>query len=217
MAKTEKSRKGPSDSATEHSVGTLMKGNDGNMWVISTTKTGIHRWTKLNSDSSKPKQTTRKNYVEKKLETEEVSVEKLKQLKKKYKVGVSGSKKEMANGLWRVRRSALSAQDLGLIIKFLPRAEQKKVEKLLNQKKDNPITNYKGMWEPTPKPLTKMSREELIKRLRKLRDAWEKITGRNQDLSNERIDDANDKELRSLLEFYYSDGAKHIAEDWLRE
>jgi len=214
MAKTEKSRKGPSESATEHSIGTQMKGNDGNMWVISATKSGIHRWTKVLDSSSKPKQTTRKNMP---LNTEEVSVEKLKQLKKKYKVAVSGSKKEMANGLWRVRRSALSAQDLGLIIKFLPRAEQKKVEKLLNEKKDNPITKYKGMWEPTPKPLTKMSREELIKRLRKFRDAWEKITGRNQDLSNERIDDANDKELRSLLVFYYSDGAKHIAEDWLRE
>lgn len=217
MAKTEKSRKGPSDSATEHSIGTLMKGNDGNMWIISATKSGIHRWTKVSETSSKPNQTTRKNYVEKKLETEEVSVEKLNQLKKKYKVAVSGSKKEMANGLWRVRRSALSAQDLGLIIKFLPRSEQKEVEKLLNQKKDNPITNYKGMWEPKPKPLSKMSREELIKRLRKFRDAWEKITGRNQDLSNERLDDESDKGLRSLLEFNYSDGAKHIAEDWLRE
>lgn len=214
MAKTEKSRKGPSDSATEHSIGTQMKGNDGNMWIISATKSGIHRWSKISDTSSKPKQTTRKNVP---LETEEVSVEKLKQLKKKYKVAVSGSKKEMANGLWRVRRSGLSAQDLGLIIKFLPRAEQKEVEKLLNQKKDKPITNYKGMWEPTPKPLTKMSREELIKRLRKFRDAWEKITGRNQDLSNERIDDGSDKELRSLLVFYYSDGAKRIAEDWLRE
>jgi len=213
MTKTEKSRKGPSESATEHSIGTLMKGNDGNMWIISTTKSGIHRWTKVLDGSSKPKQTTRKNLP---LNTEEVSVEKLKQLKKKYKVAVSGSKKEMANGLWRVRRSGLSAQDLGLIIKFLPRAEQKEVEKLLNEKKDNPITNYKGMWEPKPKPLTKMNREELIKRLRKFRDAWEKITGRNQDLSNERIDDANDKELRSLIEFYYSDGAKRIAEDWLR-
>jgi hypothetical protein len=213
MAKTEKSRKGPSESATEHSIGTEMKGNDGNMWIISTTKSGIHRWTKVLDGSSKPKQTTRKNLP---LNTEEVSVEKLKQLKKKYKVAVSGSKKEMANGLWRVRRSGLSAQDLGLIIKFLPRAEQKEVEKLLNEKKDNPITNYKGMWEPKPKPLTKMNREELIKRLRKFRDAWEKITGRNQDLSNERIDDANDKELRSLIEFYYSDGAKRIAEDWLR-
>jgi hypothetical protein len=212
MAKSEKSRKGPSDSATEHSIGTLMKGNDGNTWIISATKSGIHRWTKLNSDSSKPKQTTRKNVP---LNTEEVSVEKLKQLKKKYKVAVSGSKKEMANGLWRVRRSGLSAQDLGLIIKFLPRAEQKEVEKLLNQKKDNPITNYKGMWEPTPKPLTKMSREELIKRLRKFRDAWEKITTRNQDLSNERLDDESDKGLRSLLNFYYSDDAKRIAEDWL--
>lgn len=214
MTKTEKARKSPSDSATEHSIGTEMKGNDGNMWTISATKNGTHRWTKINSSSSKPKQTTRKNVPEK---TEEVSVEKLKQLKKKYQVAVSGSKKEMANGLWRVRRSALSPQDLGLIIKFLPRAEQKEVEKLLGKKKDKPIINYKGMWEPKPKPLTKMSRDELIKRLRKFRDAWEKITTRNQDLSDERLDDEDDKELRSLLVFYYSDSAKRIAEDWLRE
>jgi hypothetical protein len=214
MAKTEKSRKGPSDSATEHSIGTQMKGNDGNMWTISATKSGIHRWTKLDPGSSKSKQSTRKNVP---LITEDVSVEKLKQLKKKYQVLVSGSKKEMANGLWRVRRSQLSAQDLGFIIKFLPRADQKEVEKLLNQKKDQPITNYKGMWEPKPKPLTKMSREELIKRLGKFRDVWEKITTRNQDLSEERLDAESDKSLRSLLDFYYSDSAKGIAEDWLRE
>ena len=212
MANTEKTRKGPSESATEHSIGTEMKGNDGNMWIITVTKSGIHRWTKISDN--KPKQTTRKNIP---LKTEEVTVEKLKQLKKKYKVGVSGSKKEMANGLWRLRRSALSAQDLGFILKFLPRAEQKEVDKLLNQKKDDPITNYKGMWEPKPKPLTKMSREELIKRLQKFRDAWEKITTRNQDLSDERLDDESDKGLRSLLDFYYSDNSKHISEDWLRE
>ena len=62
-----------------------------------------------------------------------------------------------------------------------------------------------------------MSREELIKRLQKFRDAWEKITTRNQDLSDERLDDESDKGLRSLLDFYYSDNSKHISEDWLRE
>jgi hypothetical protein len=85
MANTEKSRKGPSESATEHSFGTEMKGNDGNMWTISVTKSGIHRWTKISD--IKPKQTTRKKLP---LKTEEVTVEKLKQLKKKYKVEVSG-------------------------------------------------------------------------------------------------------------------------------
>lgn len=71
MAKTEKARKGPSESATEHSIGTEMKGNDGNMWIISATKSGTHRWTKISETSSKPKQTTRKNVS---VKTEEVSL-----------------------------------------------------------------------------------------------------------------------------------------------
>jgi hypothetical protein len=43
-----KGRKGPEESATEFSVGTIKKGNDGNMWVIQVSKNGIQRWA-LNS------------------------------------------------------------------------------------------------------------------------------------------------------------------------
>jgi hypothetical protein len=32
MSKTQKIRKGPSESATQFSVGTIKKGNDGNKW-----------------------------------------------------------------------------------------------------------------------------------------------------------------------------------------
>ena len=49
MAKTLKTRKGPSSSATKSSVGTKKKGNDGNMWKIVKNKNGTKRWVKVSS------------------------------------------------------------------------------------------------------------------------------------------------------------------------
>ena len=82
----------------------------------------------------------------------------------------------------------------------------------------NPITDYKGMWKPKhePKPLTNMTRSELMHNLKSFRDAWEKNTGRNQDLSNDRISNETTSGLRILLKWYYSDESKLIAEDYLR-
>ena len=40
------SRKSPTDSATCHDVGTEKKGNDGDMWVITSDKNGVNHWTK---------------------------------------------------------------------------------------------------------------------------------------------------------------------------
>lgn len=45
-------RKGPSESATLFPKGTKKKGNDGNMWIITVTKKGIHRWSKYNDKVS---------------------------------------------------------------------------------------------------------------------------------------------------------------------
>ena len=42
-----KGRKGPEESATEFKVGTIKKGNDGNMWKIVVNKRGIQRWQKI--------------------------------------------------------------------------------------------------------------------------------------------------------------------------
>ena len=42
-----KMRKSPSESATEFKVGTKKKGNDGNMWKITKTISGTHRWVKI--------------------------------------------------------------------------------------------------------------------------------------------------------------------------
>jgi hypothetical protein len=71
------------------------------------------------------------------------------------------------------------------------------------------------MWTPQPKPLRQMSRAELLRHLRDFREAWEKITSRDTDLSDERLAHENDKDLRELLEFYYTEEAKILAEEWL--
>jgi hypothetical protein len=55
MAKTLKTRKGPSSSATKSSVGTKKKGNDGNMWKIVKNKNGTKRWLKVSSVTLKNK------------------------------------------------------------------------------------------------------------------------------------------------------------------
>ena len=42
-----KDRKSPTDSATWHKEGTVMKGKDGNMWKIITDKNGVNHWHKV--------------------------------------------------------------------------------------------------------------------------------------------------------------------------
>ena len=208
MTETKKNiRSGPSESATKFKVGTQKKGNDGNMWKIITTSTGTHRWIKI-----KKKQVTQKS---KPIE-QGISVEKIKQLNKKYNVTTNGTKNELVVRLWKVKNVAVTDKDLLLIKNLLPKKEQQRVEKLINDRQKHPNINYRGLWEPIPKPLSKMDREELIKYLKKFRDVWEKITERNQDLSNERLDSEKTTDLRSLLKFYYSNDSKRIAEDWLR-
>ena len=81
---------------------------------------------------------------------------------------------------------------------------------------NNHITNYKGLWKRRPKPLNNMTRIELMNELESFRDAWEKNTGRNQDLSNDRISGETISSLRILLKWYYSDESRLIAEDYLR-
>lgn len=49
---TKKLRKGPSASATDFSVGTIKKGNDGNNWIVVATKSNVHRWQKLTNNKS---------------------------------------------------------------------------------------------------------------------------------------------------------------------
>jgi tRNA U34 5-carboxymethylaminomethyl modifying GTPase MnmE/TrmE len=215
-------RQGPSESATIFPVGMIKRGNDGNNWIVIQTKTS-KRWSKVNesklqktSKASKASNKTKK-YTIKKSKKNDISVDKLKQLLKKYNVTTSGSKEKMAQGLVRVRNFLIESKDLELIYNLLDKDQQKKATQLIQDRINKPITNYRGMYEPLTKPISSMTREELIKNLQKFRDSWEKITTRDTDLSDERLNDEPTHQLRNLIKFYYSTSAKLSAEDWLRK
>lgn len=209
MTYKKRTRKGPTVSATKYSIGTKKRGNDGNIWVIASTSSGTRRWRKQRK--------TKRLLSNKKRKTDDVTVEQLKKLKKKYAVTTTGSKQDIAEGLWKVRGRMMDNQDLTLIIPLLAISKQKFVKKLLRSREDNPVVDYKGMWMPLPKPIHKMSRNEVIRNLRKFRDAWEKVTSRNQDLADERLNRETTKYLRRHIKFYYSDDAKNLAGDWVRK
>jgi len=204
-----KIRKSPTESATKFKVGIKRLGNDGNMWIVGSTISGIHRWQKISKEQKSIKPIIKK--------FTNISLEKLKQMKKKYNVTTNGTKKDIAYGLWRVSGHTMTSKDLALISYLLPKKDQKIIEKQIKVRSNRPITNFKGMWKPKPKSLSKMSRLELIRNLRLFRNAWERITARNQDLSNERLASETTDQLRKLIQFYYSNDAKLIAEDWLRK
>jgi len=217
-------RKAPSESANDFTLGAKKRGNDGNMWVIIQTKNS-KRWSKVNKTKKTNNQGTNQKNNQKKTKTKtktkkskknDISVDKLKQLLKKYNVTTSGSKEKMAQGLVRVSNFLIESKDLELIYNLLDKAQQKKATKLIQDRINKPITNYRGMYEPPTKPISSMTREELIKNLQKFRDSWEKITTRDTDLSDERLNDEPTHRLRKLIKFYYSDDAKFLAEDWLR-
>jgi len=71
-----------------------------------------------------------------------------------------------------------------------------------------------GLWYEQPKPLEDMSRAEIIGHLRKFRNAWEKVTPKKIDLSNERLSHETTDFLRyTLLEHYFSEESKQQAID----
>ena len=155
--------------------------------------------------------------TKKKTIQQNISLEKLKQLSKKYTLITSGSRKILAQRLWRIRGSMLASKDLELIFHLLDKSQHKKATLRIVNRISKPITDYKGMYEVNKKPISSMTRNELIKNLQKFRDSWEKITTRNQDLSDERLNDETTDNLRKLIKFYYSNNAKLLAEDWLRK
>ena len=216
------SRQGPTESAKNFSIGTKKRGNDGNMWVIIQTKTS-KRWSKVNKTKKTNNQENNqgnnqtKKYTIHKNKKNDISVDKLRQLLKKYNASFRGSKENIAQGLFRLRNSTIESNDLELIYNLLDNGQKKRATQLMQDRISKPITNYKGMYEPNTKPISSMTRDELIKKLQKFRDSWEKITTRNQDLSDERLNDEPTDQLRKLIKFYYSDSAKLMAEEWLRK
>jgi hypothetical protein len=237
-------RQAPSESANDFTLGTKKRGNDGNMWVIIQTKNS-KRWSKLNENKLQKTKKTKKNIIYKiikgnnktkkysiykiikgnnktkkytihKSKKNDISVDKLRQLLKKYDASFNGSKEAMAQKLFRLRRATIESNDLELIYNLLDKGQKIKATKLIQDRINKPITNYRGMYEPLTKPISSMTREELIKNLQKFRASWEKITTRDQDLSDERLNSEPTERLRNLIKFYYSDDAKFLAEDWLR-
>ena len=211
-------RQAPSESANNFALGIKKRGNDGNIWIIIQTKTS-KRWSKLSENKlQKTKKTkNQENNLTKKTKKNTISVDKLRQLLKKYNVTTRGSKEAMARGLFRLSSSTIESNDLELIYNLLDEGQKKKATKLIQDRINKPITNYKGMYEPPTKPLSSMTRTELIKNLQKFRTSWEKITRRDQDLSDKRLNGEPTESLRKLIKFYYSDSAKLLAEDWLRK
>jgi hypothetical protein len=222
-------RQAPSESANDFTLGTKKRGNDGNMWVIIQTKNS-KRWSKFNENKLQKTKKTKKNiiykiikgnnktkkYIIHKSKKNDISVDKLRQLLKKYHASFNGSKEIMAQKLFRLRRATIESNDLELIYNLLDKGQKIKATKLIQDRINKPITNYKGMYEPISKPISSMTRDELIKNLQKFRDSWEKITTRDQDLSDERLNSEPTQNLRKLIKFYYSNDAKFLAEDWLR-
>ena len=222
MSKTQKIRKGPSESATQFSVGTIKKGNDGNKWKITETGTGVHRWSKITGIRNPSyHNTTVKNKSSSKVDVEnDTSLTRLKQIGKKNTVSTAGkSKGAIAELLFNIRGNALSTSELQDIHNLLPSKQKTEARRMIATQIETPITDYKGMWKPAAKPLREMSRREMINSLRKFRDAWENNMGRNQDLSDEKLagDYMTDKDLRQRLEYYYSETAKNQAANWIRE
>jgi hypothetical protein len=239
-------RQAPSESANDFTLGTKKRGNDGNMWVIIQTKNSkrwsklnenklqktkktkkniIYKIIKGNNKTKKysiykifkgNNQNKTKKYTIKKSKKDDISVDKLRQLLKKYDASFNGSKEAMAQKLFRLRRATIESNDLELIYNLLDKGQKIKATKLIQDRINKPITNYKGMYEPLTKPISSMTRDELIKNLQKFRNSWEKITRRDQDLSDERLNSEPTQRLRKLIKFYYSDDAKFLAEDWLR-
>ena len=228
MPKTEKIRKSPTESATMFSIGYVKKGNDGNTWKIIATSSGVYRWQKIaNAHSKTIKKSKRLDDKDKDTDTQKSSLSKknvgistteLVKIGKKNKVSTSGaSKSSLALRIYKIQGSGLSTEDLEKIVDLLPSKDKREAKKMIEQQKVNPVMDYKGMWKPAPKPLTKMSRNEMIRSLRGFRDAWEREMGRNQDLHDERLARETDKNLREHLTYYYSETAKNQAANWIRD
>jgi len=222
MSKTEKVRKGPTESATKFSIGYVKKGNDGNMWKIIATAAGVHRWGKVSGASrartskhNKTVKNVKNNDNDKNIDN--VSLDELKKLAKKHNVLSSGkSKGALALLLFNIRGTGLSTEELKKIVELLPSKEKRKAKEMIAKQMGKPISDYRGLWRVAPKPIDKMSRKEIINNLRKFRDAWEHEQGRNQGLSDEIMADESETNLRKRLSWYFSDTAKNQAANWIR-
>ena len=57
----------------------------------------------------------------------------------------------------------------------------------------------------------------MVHALQKFRDLWEAVTQRSQDLGDPRLHSETMHNLRGLLKYFYSEGAKVQAKEWLMD
>jgi hypothetical protein len=146
----------------------------------------------------------------------EPSVEYINKLKKKYGVTFTGNKIQIVFDMWNLRKHTMDMTDIKQIYPLLNPKHKAEAIKIININATIPVDfNFQNTWEPLPKPLSDMSRVELIRNLGNFRNAWEKLTTKNTDLSNERLHSETDKSLRDLLKPFYGNMFKQIAISYL--
>ena len=123
-------RKGPKESATKFKVGFMKLGNDDKYWIVKKNKNGVQRWVRNTKKNNTKKNNTKRNNTKRinAKRSNGLTIEKIKMLKKKYNVSVYGNKIDIINGLWRVRRSSISSEDLELMLPFLQNDYKKEAE-----------------------------------------------------------------------------------------
>ena len=73
------------------------------------------------------------------------------------------------------------------------------------------IKNFKGLWKPQTKPINKMTKKELIKKIISFRDANQEFNAFwFIDQDTERLNSEDLNGLRELLKYYYSDENKQL-------
>lgn len=111
----------------------------------------------------------------------------------------------------------MSNEDLEKILQLLPPQEKEVSQSLIRDRLENPVTDYHGLWEPQQTPMHKMTRKEIMGKLKQFRDAWEKITTRNQDLPDDYIRELKTLDLARRLKWFYDESTKILAGDIIRE
>ena len=123
------------------SIGTVKKGNDGNMWKIIATTSGVHRWSKVqgvsgaevkhkhNTTVKRHIKGTKVKPVDAELSEEGISMAELKKIGERNTIVTSGaSKSGLALRIYKIRSIGLSIADLKKIIPLLPSKEKREAK-----------------------------------------------------------------------------------------
>lgn len=136
-------RPSPTNSATKYKIGTKKKGNDGNLYIVSITKTKVKRWTKYDDTSDKLKKKIYKWW--KKLSDGQIIIV----YEKTYKFDKNSKKwKDYSNNkdIKAIIWSPISSDSLDSFTNYIVKKNSKKELKKILKLKNNLnyfIENYK--------------------------------------------------------------------------